>query len=147
MSTVKMKEVEVGGQSYQLRKLLPTTGGFIWQKLMAGVYKVQATAGASATDDVPAPQPSLDKVTPEERLRALCGVAFMGLSFDDFTFIQIECMKMVSRVEGAAPMPVMADNGRWAIVEVQDDPFLVTRLTVEVLVFNLCPFLAENSTS
>ena len=82
----------------------------------------------------------------EEKLRGLCGIAFMHLDFKDYEFIQTNSLKVISRMEDAggisAPIPIMTDSGQWAAPEIADDLMLVTRLMVEALVFNLQSFLA-----
>jgi len=89
------------------------------------------------------------KATPEERLRTLCGIAFLQLSREDMGFAQRAAMLVTSHMETLAgqpeqPMPVMLTDGRWACPLLEEDPMLVTRLTVEALVFSLLPFLAES---
>ena len=147
----KTTEVTVQGQRYQVRRMTPTTGSYIWQRLMASMFKAQMEAGAAATEaaevDSKATE-AAEKATPEQRLRGMCGIAFMHLSFTDTEFMQTAAMKVISRVETlagvATPMPIMDDTGRYAIEDVASDPFLVTRLTVEALVFSLAPFLAAS---
>ena len=145
----KTTEVTVNGQRYQVRRMTPTTGSYIWQRLMASMFKAQMEAGvvAEETPDVKAAE-AVEKATPEQRLRGMCGIAFMHLSFTDTEFMQTASMKVISRIENLAgndmPMPIMDDSGRYAIDDVASDPFLVTRLTVEALVFSLAPFLAES---
>jgi hypothetical protein len=138
----KTKIVLLDEVNYQVRRMTPAVGSHIWQLLMKAVYKAQEgqkeEPTAPSVDNAEAKKPSN-----EERLRGMCGVAFMFLSFDDFQFIQRNCMLKLSRSEGAAGyLPVMADDGRWAASELEESPFLVTRLMVEVLVFNLESFLA-----
>ena len=147
----KTTEVTVGGQRWLIRRMTPTTGSYIWQRLMAAMFKAQMEASAAATETTEVDSKAVEaaeKATPEQRLRGMCGIAFMNLSFADTEFMQTAAMKVVSRVEELAgadtPMPVMDDSGRYAIEDVATDPFLVTRLTVEALVFNLAPFLAES---
>ena len=146
----KTTEVTVQGQQWLIRRMTPTTGSYLWQRLMAAMFKAQLDLGQQATEAAEAEEAkSTDpKPTPEQRLRGMCGIAFMHLSFADTEFMQTAAMKVISRVETlagvTAPMPVMDDSGRYAIEDVASDPFLVTRLTVEALVFSLAPFLAES---
>ena len=146
----KTTEVTVQGQQWLLRRMTPTTGSYIWQRLMAAMFKAQLDLGQQATEAAEAEEvkDTEPKPTPEQRLRGMCGIAFMHLSFTDTEFMQTAAMKTISRVETmagvTAPMPVMDDSGRYAIEDVASDPFLVTRLTVEALVFSLAPFLVES---
>ena len=160
----KTTEVTVQGQQWLLRRMTPTTGSYIWQRLMAAMFEAQLKMGQAATDaenaadaakdpetakaEKEAAEEAAKKIPPEQRLRGMCGIAFMHLSFSDTEFMQTAAMKVISRVETlagvTAPMPVMDDSGRYAIEDVANDPFLVTRLTVEALVFSLAPFLVES---
>ena len=146
----KTTEVTVNGQRWLVRRMTPTTGSYIWQRLMASMFKAQMEAGVVAEDapDTAKAEEAAEQPTPEQRLRGMCGIAFMHLSFADTEFMQTAAMKVISRVETlagvATPMPIMDDSGRYAIEDVASDPFLVTRLTVEALVFSLAPFLAAS---
>jgi hypothetical protein len=146
----KEKTVEVSGQRWMIRRMTPVAGSYIWQRLMAAMFKAQAAAPQVEEDSAAAAQTeeAVAKATPEQRLRGMCGVAFTYLTFVDTEFIQAAAMKVTSRIENLAgvdtPMPVMMNDGRYAIAEIADDPFLVTRLTMEALVFNLASFLEES---
>jgi len=138
----KTTEVPLSGHTYQIRRMLPDVGSYIWQKLMAGCFKAQqanANDDAVAQDEVPAAQPPA-----ADRLRILCGMAFMYLDFEAFAFVQNSCMKVTSRVEEAGPIPVMSYDGRWSVPDLEYNPFLVTKLMTEALVFNLSDFLSES---
>ena len=144
----KTTEVTVNGQRWLINRMTPTTGSYIWQRLMAAMFKAQMEAGVVAEEvpDVKAVE-AAEQVAPEQRLRGMCGIAFMNFSFADTEFTQTAAMKVIRRVENLAgtdtPMPVMDSDGRYTIDDVASDPFLVTRLTVEALVFSLAPFLAQ----
>jgi hypothetical protein len=143
----KTTNVTVNEQEYQLSKMTPAVGSYIWQLLMAACFKAQQVISVQTEAVQEAAIP--DKTTPTERLRGLCGISFMQLDFDKYEFIQTNCMKVVARVEVLAgnapvPMPLMTYDGRWAVPEVADNLMLVTRLMTEALVFNLSSFLAES---
>ena len=136
---------QIDGATYQLRKMTPVVGSYIWQRLMAAAFKAARQVGAvgdSAPDEAA-------QAAPEDRLRGLCAVAFMQLSFEDTGFIQTECMKTISRMEivgdTESAIPVMMQNGTWAAPEVADNPFLVTKLATEAIAFNLTSFLPASS--
>jgi hypothetical protein len=135
------KTVEVDGINYQIRRMTPAVGSYIWQRLMAAVYKAREGRAEQLTAESIA-EPETKKPSSEDRLRGMCGVTFMFLSFDDFQFVQRNAMRVLSREETTAGfLPVQADDGRWAAKELEENPFLVTKLTVEVLVWNLASFL------
>lgn len=141
----KTMNVELAGVSWQIRRMTPAVGSYIWQRLMAAMYKVQAAQPAQEQE--PKVEEPAAKTTVEEKLRLLCGISLMQFNFEDLEFTQKAAMRVVNRMEdlpgGATPMPVMTDDGRY-IPELADDPFMVTRLTVEALVFNLASFLSES---
>lgn len=140
------------GTDYQFKKMTPLDAGYLWQKLMAASYRAAQQAAArdeaASTDDIGTAEPPV-----EDRLRAICGVAFMNMTYDEYAFVQGRCIRSVSRMEqkpgvdGTVPMPVMADSGLWAIQEVADDPLLVTRLMVEAVVVNCAGFLAGSASA
>jgi hypothetical protein len=135
------KIVSVDGVNYQLRRMTPLVGGYIWQRLMAALYKAQE--GRKQEPEPTVEDASKPKPSAEERMRAMCGVAFLFLSFEDFQFVQKHCMQVLMREEPVAGfLPVQMDDGRWASKEVEANPLLVTKLMVEALVFSLHPFLA-----
>jgi hypothetical protein len=135
--------VTVSDQEYQVRKMTAAVGSYIWQLLMAACFKAQQSM--PDTKEQPSTKPE-EESSAEEKLRGLCGIAFMHLDFKDYEFIQTNSLKVISRVEsvGAAstPLPIMTDSGQWAVPEIADDLMLVTRLMVEAIVFNLSSFLA-----
>jgi hypothetical protein len=150
MNTIqRSKTIDLNGRRWELRKLSPIVGSFIWQRLMGACFKAQESIAHDEIKMDSATAEAAAKATPEERLRTLCGIAFMHLSLDDFTFTQNSCMKAISRYEmmgeSEQPIPIMTSDGSWAAHELEDNPFLVTKLTVEALVFSLASFLSEGA--
>ena len=150
--TDKTKVVEVAGQRWQFRRMTPVQGSYIWQRLMAAMFRSAQSQSAAtqveqSAEDKARIEEALAKATPEDRLRTTCGIGFMFLTFEEMEFVQKAALAVTSRLErpaGAAdeqPMPVQMSDGRWAVPELEDDPNLVTQLTTEALVFNLASFL------
>ena len=143
--------VDVGGAKYQVRRMTPVVGSYIWQRLQLGAYKgAQAMLKSGmVAERSPEEVKAIDVVTVQDRLRALCGGAFMCMDYADFEFVQRECVKVLARVEPNAgidmPVPLMTDDGRWVLQDVYEDPALVTRLMVEAVVFNMESFLEERN--
>jgi hypothetical protein len=141
----KMKEVTINGQRYQLRKLLPDAGSYIYMKMMG------ALLSAAAESNTPPKDPDLDETKPSEddKARMLCSLAFMrGMTYEDMKFAQRQCMQTTSRVEPSPSgsdivIPIMNDSGRWAIPEVAEDIALVNAITTESLVFSLSSFFLD----
>ena len=109
------KIVPIDGVNYQLRRMTPTVGGYLWQRLMAALYKAKESSAPQTEEkeDETKPKPST-----EERLRGMCGVCFVFMSFDDYEFVQKRCMLMVEREEpGAGFLAVQLSDGRWVSKE------------------------------
>lgn len=140
---------EVNGVSYQLRRMTPAVGSYIWQRLMAAAFKAAQQAGEAAMQTAESEDPNTPQPSPADRLRSLCAVAYMQLEFKDHEFMQTACMKVISRVETIgdveSAIPIMQQDGTWAAPDIADNPFLVTKLMTEAIVFNLASFLAESS--
>ena len=151
----KTKVVEVGGQRWQLRRMTPVDGSYCWQRIMAATYRsAQATqkpAEQLSAAEEARMEEAIKKATPEQRLRTTCGMAFMSLTYDETKFMHKAGLGVTCRLESLAgvdtPMPVVDDSGRFAVQELEGDPALVTQLVTEALVFNLLPFMAENTTT
>jgi hypothetical protein len=135
------KIVPIDGHSYRLGRLTAAVGGYIWQRLLAAIYKARETAKPEqepTKEDEAKPKPPV-----EDRMRTICGMTFMFLSFEDYQFVQRHCMAVVARKEPdpAGYLDIQLTDGRWAVPEIESNPFLVTKLMTEVLVWNLAPFL------
>jgi hypothetical protein len=147
--------VELKGLSFELRRLLPEVGSFIFMRMM-GMNMRMAQENAERTAPKPEQQqPSVENAEPDEpisgelKVRALAFSVFAGgIAFDDFKFIQSACLKAVSRKNDAGLyMPIMSDGGVWTGdgKEVRNDIGLVMQLTTEVLIFCFADFFEETS--
>lgn len=142
----RTKNVPIGASEYQLRRVTPAVGGYLWHRLMWACNKAAQAAHQGGEAAEGAEQAS--DLTPEQRLRTICAIGFMQMDLADYEKAQMETLKATSRVDaGGLPMPLMAGDGRWTpgTEDVQTDPFLVTQIMTESLVFNLAPYLAGNS--
>jgi hypothetical protein len=131
---------KIEGYVYQVRRMTPVVGGYIWQRFMHAMWKARQEAKVEETYVEETPEEK--KLPLDVRVRGLCGVALMQLSFEDFNFVQREALRMVSRLVDGLPIPITSDDGRWAFKEVAEEPMTVTKLVMEVLAFNLSGFLA-----
>lgn len=138
----KTKALEIEGRTYQFRKLAPDVGTYILFRLLAASLNSSSSADPSSSAETSA------IVNPDDVARSFAMAGFLrGLGLDDFRLIQRECMKKCSRMEsteaGEIPTPVMMEDGRFAIPELADNMTLITRLTMESLVFNFSDFFAH----
>lgn len=136
----KTKEIQIGDNSFQLRKLDPEAGSFILMRmigaLQSGVAASTGEANATPTGEVP---------SGEDMVRAVAfGAFFRGLDFEMYRFVQKHCLACVSVLKGDAPIPIVSDGGAWVATEVDSgDVAAIMRLTVEVLVFNFADFFDQ----
>jgi len=137
----KTKTVVIDGQKYLIRKLTANVGSFILARVLAasagGVMAVKDEPKSSDADAV--------KRRNSEMMAAMFAAFLRGLNFEEFSFIQNHCLAVVARLESPAgspeaPMPIVTDDGVFAIVEVSDDLPLVMNLTIQSLLFNLSDF-------
>ena len=144
MSGARTTVFELNGQRYQLSKMDPVIGGFLWQKFVAAGFKASLSfkmAEFTSSEVTDAPE-----VTPEHRTRSAVAIGLTQFSLEDYRQLVKETMNVVRRLtslESASevPMPVRSDDGRWAFPDLAEDPMAVTRLMTEALVFNLTSFL------
>lgn len=146
----RTKTVEVDGVEYELRRLPPEVGSFIFMRMLGAHMKVASeakpsTASPSVAPETPAPPP--EKVSGEMQVRALSFVVLSGgVGFEDFSFIQKACMKVVARLEDRSgqkfPMPVMTDAGEWTPSgqDLAYSPGSVVKMTTEALIFSFADF-------
>lgn len=146
---MKTKVVTIDKESYQLRKLDPVTGSFIYLRMM-GVFML-AQQNEVSRQEYEVSEEEQKQITDEQRARMLItGSVMKGLSREDSKLASTEALKCVSKLtrvkDREAYMPIMAEDGRWADQSVADDGRTVHRLIIESLVFSLQPFF-ENSGS
>jgi hypothetical protein len=153
----KKKTVTLAGERWEIRRMTPAVGSYIWQRLMAATYRMQVkNVGASG------PEPSIEesvkmkelmeKAPPEQRIKTVCGVAFMELAFDELEFTQNAALRVISKLQTAGgavdvPMPITQEDGRGMLPELEASPSLVQQLTIEALAFNLVSFLEPTASS
>lgn len=152
----RTKVVPLGGKRYQLRRLPPDVGSFIFMRMMGINMRIAQEEADRAVLKQPHYGSQMDtqpqkvekpvaKPTGEAQVRALSFIVMSGgIPFEDFQFIQRACIKAVSRVDTTQgqefPIPVMADSGQWADLDLADNISLVMSLTTEVLVHSFADF-------
>lgn len=153
----RSKVVDLVGLKFEVRKLLPDAGSFIFMRMLGISMRMATAVTSGAQTPAPAPTPEeakelLAKTTGEMRVRALAFSVFSGgISFEDFRFIQEHCMQVVSIIkerEGVDfPLPIMTLDGTWTPdgAAVRENVSLVMQLTTEVLVLCFSDFFAESS--
>ena len=153
----RSKVVEASGRKFQVRRLPPDTGSFIFMRMLGVSMRMTASAAEEKKQPIQSESSEEAKKTSESvdgeaQVRALAFVVFSGgISFEDFKFIQNNCMKVVSVVEEREgvifPLPIMNDAGIWTAegASVENDVGLVMKLTTEVLILCFADFFAGSS--
>jgi hypothetical protein len=146
----RSKVVELKGASYEVRKLSPDVGSFIFMRMMSismrmmqerAERELEAASKRRGSVEQVAEQPTEEQpaISGEDRVRALAFTVLSGgVEFSDFQFIQTACLKVASKKdENGNAMPIMTDGGVWTKdgYGVRDDVGLVMQLVSEVLVF------------
>jgi len=142
---VRTKDVTVKGQSYQLRKMDPVAGSFVYIRMMGALLDNRKETSA----ELEVESKDLPKLTDEDRARMLVNAAIMrGLSLEDTNYAfdaALKCVSSTVNVKGStALLPLKSGDGRWTDPDVADDASLIHVLAVESLVFSLLPFFTES---
>jgi hypothetical protein len=146
----RSKVVELSGNRFQIRRLPPEVGSFIFLRMlgvrMRSMENVQAPQ-QKQEETVAAEAKKEEKITGEMQVRALSfSVLTGGIGFEDFKFIQTSCMKAAALIQERAevdfPMPIVTDAGLWTAEGevVASNVGLVMQLTTEVLIFCFADF-------
>ena len=61
-----------------------------------------------------------------------------------FFDVQRDCLKICSEIQSvgnvSTPLPVMLEDGRWGVADIENDASIVLALTIHTLVFNVTDF-------
>lgn len=143
----RSKIVDVKGTQYEVRRLAPEVGSFIFMRMLGLSFKARneqaERAEVKKTGDAEAAP--AEPISGEMQVRALSFSVMSGaIGFDDFKFIQSACIKNVSRQDESTGffMPVMTDAGQWtkAGEELESNVGSVMSLTTEVLILCFADF-------
>ena len=128
----KYKDVEFGGSWYRIEKFDARTGSYVVYKLLAQVLPIL---------------PMLSKEVDPDEFRGQLPSVLTKLSKEEFGELQTACLLVCSRLEGNSkiPMPVITDDGRIAIEDLNDDTVTIMFLTVHAIAFNVSSFFGENT--
>lgn len=128
----KYKDLEINGSWYRVEKFDAKTGSYVVYKLLAQVLPIL---------------PMLTKEVDADAFRNQLPSVLTKLSREEFDELQTACLKVCSRLEGNSklPMPIVTDDGRMAIEELNDDTVTIMLLTVQAIAFNVTSFFDENT--
>lgn len=122
------KEIDINGRRWRIGRFDALTGSYIStllvMQMLPMVLEEQLGLGAMANN-----RPLMNKQT--------------------FMDVQRDCLRVVHELklvgDNLMPLPVILDDGRWGIGDIEDDAPTVMALTVQVLIFNLSDFFQEDA--
>lgn len=146
--TQRSKVVELSGHRFQVRKLPPEVGSFVFMRMLGVTMRTQMGAPpvVRSLDEPPAPVEEPKPTAGEDQVRTLSFLTFTNMAFEDFKFVQGHCMRVIGVMEDRAgtefAMPIMTGEGAWtpAGEPFAYNPGLVSALTTEVMVFCFADF-------
>lgn len=122
----KTKDIPLGDRKYRIGRMSARNGSWVAAQLMTKMLPGIAAKMMEAMLATPLPAGRSE------------------LSEAEFHNIQDHCLAVCSRLEmngdQAFYMPLVSEQGTWAIKELEDDAFTVLSLTVHALIFNILPF-------
>lgn len=134
------KDVVLNGSRYQISRMDAAVGSWLLFKLMDALRKI--FAGEQAGEQ-PEPQ-ELEQNQKEAAANAMISAMLMTLEKDEFTKVQREALKVVGQYaavgEKEVLLPVLMQNGSFAVPALKKDIVSVVTLTSGSLYFNLSPF-------
>ena len=124
--------VELDGQTFVIRRMLPEVGSFITTRILLAAADQVGQAAKDGT------------------LFSAFAAFLRGLDFEAFKELQRNCLGVVDRMEQLpgiptpTPMPIISVDGSWAAPDVAADLQLVLSLTTQSLMFNVSDFFAQS---
>jgi hypothetical protein len=144
-----IKEITIKEQNYRICKLSAKSGSWLLMQLMGKMIKIMEELANTGS-----PNPEVnnvleqDKNKAEESAHAAIQFMLMNLEEDTFAKVQNHALSVCYRLENAGsvpvPMPVIMNDGRFAIKELEFDIETVMSLTSQSLFANLAPFFSKN---
>ena len=126
----KTKDIEIEGERYQLCRMNPRTGSWIvaqlCTRLLPGIIETKlASVFQGSGMSLPAGR---EQITEQE-----------------FHNLQDHCLLACKWYDPKAgvPIPILTQDGRFAVPALEDDLLTVMTLTAHVLIFNVAPFFAK----
>ncbi len=130
------KSIEINGRKFRIKKFSARDGSFIVVKvagLLAPMFegvKWSNMANVKKPEDVDISQINIAQMFGK----------LTELKESDFGYLQEKCLRVCEEELKAGYTPVLADNGTFAVNNLDDDVLTVMALTVHALVFNLSGF-------
>lgn len=124
----KYKEIDLGGKRWRIGRFDALTGSYISTLLVMQLLPL-GLGNALGLENVSGGKTLMSKET--------------------FIDVQKDCLKVVCELklvgDVVMPLPVMLEDGRWGIGEIEDDAPTVMGLTIQALIFNISDFFEEGA--
>jgi hypothetical protein len=150
MTMEAYREIEIKEQRFRIGRMTAMVGARILNTLTLATLKQQSEAKPNVNTE--AAQSEFNDSTAEEKADSTVEIMWLAggpsLSEEKYSQIQTQCLQLCSMYpdsNGAAPVPILMSNGRWAVKELETDISTVNQLIQEALKFNLSPFFTESA--
>lgn len=142
----KFKEVEIKGRTFRIKKFDALTGSFILIKITALLAPIISHLDLKKINSVKPTDANADTDSFNLDGIDIPGIASeLGkLSEVDFRFLQGKSLRLCSESLPAGFVPILHDNGSFAVQNLDDDTMTVMALMVHALVFNVKGFFLES---
>lgn len=135
------KDIVLNGSRYQIARMDAAVGSWLLYKLMDAMRKIFTGV---EQDGQQQPVQEMEQNQKEQAANAMISAMLMTLDKDDFTKVQREALKVVGQYasvgEKEVLLPVLMNNGTFAVPALRNDIVSVVNLTAGSLYFNLSPF-------
>jgi len=134
MARETSKEVQILGRRWKIGKFTALVGSYVCLKIFSRISHIAIGVASGELKD-PA------------QITAILTNQLGDIPKQEFMDIQKECLAVCSEFQNIggvdAPIPVMTQDGRFGVANLEDDMLTVIALVAHVLVFNLSPFFDE----
>lgn len=122
------KEIDLGGRKWRIGRFDALTGSYITTLLMMQMLPM-GMEDQMGLSSMAAGRSLMNKQT--------------------FFDVQKDCLRVVHELklvgDMMAPMPLMLEDGRWGVADIENDVPTILGLTIQALVFNISDFFQEGA--
>lgn len=127
----KVKEIELAGRKFRIKKFDARTGSYLMIKLMGILSPLLGLLAGPKKDE--------EDINYTEVLTPL-----MKLPEEDFRYIQDKCLGICYEALPSGETKVLDSNGTFGVMGLEDDTATVMALTVHAVMWNVSSFFGGN---
>lgn len=136
------KDVTINERTFRIKKFDARTGAFMLLKITGMIAPLLKGVDLNKFTTITSPGDiDLSGLNLTSILSEL-GNLLCNLSEEDFTYIQDKCLKLCSEALPAGLTPVLAANGAFGVLNLEEDTMTVLALTVHTIMFNVQGFFS-----